>query len=1789
MQSNNSIVDGINQSPLFAAAFQAAAPFFTGIRAGHRVFHFAVLPSGDIVVPMVFPQGVRLVPTCRRWLELNLLHDTEVQRRRASPDASVRASVLLNCHNHRGRLCWHQRENRCNRNPCDFIHVDYSMMASEGEAMTAFNRLARTLPPPPMMMQMTRQPVFIPAAVTHIIPPPMLQVMQMTQQPVFIPAAVTRIIPPAAVPPVQFVDVASVRSGFAAAAAAPAAPAAPAMPVAPVAPARHIIRVRNNNYAFDVAPNNKLVMHFKLRAEPAVHTRLVCREWLTNALKERDDPTRVARTECAATHGPQDQHPGNWMLPCLFYLAHNCTRPTGTCGFSHILADKVDAPVAVSAVASAASQVLPSADDFASVLGGSSSASQAASWVSSAAVMAAPVTDVAAVAVIAPVARVSGENKARTHRYTAWCNGSEKCPGPEKCMFIHTETAHLARMDPSLPERIAFRADLANGKVDFDAIYVMVYEALLKDIAMVEEIHQNKKAHRSNFFVFLNEELVGQIKCLETVDFGRLVSLWRSMIQVVRSEKTVEKLELDVKTPGSSTNAEGYDDMIDFALSAGRDSRVEQHVLALAALTRTCFSHKYGDRMCFVARFAAEKKTELAAFDKDVLKKFSGFCVPKKRDVCLATAWCCHHGGHVSTNGKEGKEQNGSVLTLEGLNGNEINDANVPVTIKAKALRAELYEQFTARQLEVLRLHQDVKEEESRTEFKAVARDATSARDKLATARAKALEEARELEMELAKVQDRLTRHADATNKLPILELKCELTELQHEQFITAIRIDNLTYRIAGEKAVLNKTETSARRSLADVKQTEGRLVKSADDEGEEAVKRRSQLQTQLEEHTRAHQQFVYQLEADKEVIATTEKDIKEVRCKMDAIIARLSHLKSREMELDPVIAEARQKMEDLGAFIKRLQLPHEIKRAKEDMEQLVAIVGEELCSTEKMFVARLGKNKNAVRTAKQFILTPTAIASLRANIDEITVKRVAAIKSAATLKVEFEQACKHANAEVRVAEAMYAQMMEGRDIVQEARAKAKAARCEADAFRQSMVDRIEGKRAKLPELEALLEPLRAQRKHAKEQGLDVALIEAKGNPIIKELKAVKASIAELVEQMDDEDSDYNVQLCKLVREAERLDADASQVLSGEALRELVAANTRTARLRELQQPVSVVNADLSDAPAVSSIRQTGGNGRSRVFVWKHGLQELSLEDRLDALEDTIVKARAARVASVPWLAHMLKQVQDLITEARGTNALCPVTHFGYKPLDVAGCMMQLKQKFGRYEETVALAPFEFEAADFASIKHDTKSSPVDVDAALLAAAVPKYALPSALPAVLTTGRISRKQARNAQAKDAQEEAEYELADQNVSMKFGKDSTHADNTAATKAKPKLTLLVATPEEQAEDWAWSWAQGNFWTEQEQTMTVREQREARLATMLAEQTVRAAVKEARLKEEQLAKKEADKATKAKLLQAKAEAKAAAAAAATVATKPVAADVAAEPIIVVAPAVVDTIADADAETWATAWGQAVFWSDNLANLTVKNMKEANLYATTAVQNAKIARDTAIAREVKQAKQMEADARKKLAQAQKAEKEAEEKKAAAARVTAAAARVAKEKAEAANSVEPVDTSVSADPSTKAGRAKMVSSALDNMRTVDANGRSYLVMRTSSATISMVEAFAGKTCEVKHKTVELKTVRIGPIPVLACDSISGRFMKSGIRCSVPEKDGEWFIEFDCQNTQSKKEQAERVSIVLDELIQHGVFTDSSDILSKFQTKLFVSTDDAKSDKSDRPSAKKARARKLAQ
>ncbi len=1719
MQSRNSIVDGINQSPLFAAATPAVAPFFTGVRAGARVYHFAELSSGDLLVPMLVPQQggapvARLTPVCRRWLELNLLHDSEVQARRSSTDPRVRATVLLNCHNHRGRLCWHQRDSRCDRAQCNFIHIDYRATVSAEAAMQAFHRLAHTLAPPalapivpaPMMpvqhpMMMVPPHMMVPHRRVVVMAPP--HPMMVPPQ-VFIPAAAPnsvapavavaraaetpeRVIPEPEVPPVQYVDDAPTLASIVATTPAVVAPAVVAPAVVAMPPARHIIRVRKNNYAFDVR-DGKLVMRFKIRADPRVQTHLVCREWLENGLKELNDPTRKDPSvlPCASTHA----HPGNWMMPCLFNLAHMCTRPAGTCRGAHIIAEKVNDDTLPMP---AAPQALPTTDDFVS-LSRSENVARPASWVAggdAAAVMAAPAATVPrdAVVMAAPVARLNEETKVRDQRHTQWCNGSDKCPGFEKCAFIHPETAHLARMDPRLPERIAFRADLVNGKIDFDGRYVMVYEALRKNIETVRLIHNTSGAHRSNFHVFLNDDLVGQIERLETVEFGSLLSLWRSMINVVRSDKTVEKLKLADDL--TRTNEDGTKSTIDFALSTGRDSRAEQHVLALAALTRTCFPNKYGDLMCFVARFAADKKTELGAFDEDVLKKFSGYCIPKKRDVCLATSWCCHHGGHVSTSGKA---VDGSIVTLAGLNGDSICDANETILAKAKAVRAELYARFTACQLEALRINQDIKDEEKSTGFKNVAREATSARDKLATDRAKAIKEARDCTESIAMAQDRLTRHADALTKVPKLELKLAVSELKLRKLLGRVKMANLATRLEEDTKVLNKAETALRRLNADINQTTGRIAKSKATNGDAG--REDTLAKQLSDLEAQKPGMESELEQAKMCLADNQVRAEELKQKMAVVVAELAaHQQQMDVALIELTKDGKKDhsafdawlMEQVNALenensvltiplervvsaikdLAQMRNPpkaHKASKAfvlfddEEEDEQsssempaetynaevarIISTIAsfEDKYATEKMFTVRLVKEQSALQANKQFILKSSVITGLELEIAELTQKRDAAVKLAAILKTEFESASEHANAEVRAAEEMYAQMMEGRDIVKEARAKAKAARDATDAFRKSMEDRIEHYRAQLPELNALLEPLRAQRKHAKEQGLDAALIakiEAQGNPIIKDLKAVRASIAKLVEEKDDEDSDYNVQLAKLAREAARLEAEASQVLSGEALRERITANTRTARLRALQTPVSVIEADLSDGPAISTVRQSGANGRSRVFVWKHGQQERSLEDRFEALEEMVAKARSAHVASVPWLGHMLKQVQQLIIEARGTNALCPVAHYGYKQLDVAGCMMQLKQIFESSIGEVSQTKFEFNLADFASIAEGLERAPIMEHTELAAIKGPFVHVPKAKSATTTTGIISRGLARRRRRQEEQEEMDFERSEVIVGRKA---ATHADINASH----SKSLLAATPkDEAAEAWAMAWAAENIWAEVqtaevEKRMTAKEQKEADIAATVAKQNARIAEKEAKAKAAKQAKKESDKATKAKIQAAKDEA-------------------------------------------------------------------------ATVEKAQM--------------------------------------------------------------------------TKAERTRMVESAMESLKMVlSADDKVFLEMGPTSASISMVELYTGKTCEIKRKSVELKTMAIGPLPVLACAAISERFIKTGVRSSTVERDGAWFIEFDSTSVQSEQEQRSRVSIVLEELIQHDCFPAADDIATKFHVKLSVPAPQQKKRKQE----KTARGRFLA-
>lgn len=206
-------------------------------------------------------------------------------------------------------------------------------------------------------------------------------------------------------------------------------------------------------------------------------------------------------------------------------------------------------------------------------------------------------------------------------------------------------------------------------------------------------------------------------------------------------------------------------------------------------------------------------------------------------------------------------------------------------------------------------------------------------------------------------------------------------------------------------------------------------------------------------------------------------------------------------------------------------------------------------------------------------------------------------------------------------------------------------------------------------------------------------------------------------------------------------------------------------------------------------------------------------------------------------------------------------------------------------------------------------------------------------------------------------------------------------------------------------------------------------------------------------------------------------------------------------------------DAETWAWNWASENIWAEEIeVHMTAREKKEARIAALIAEQSARA--------EAKQAQ---------LKALKKAKKEADK----------ATKVVLQEAVKMATETATVELS-------KSERAKLVSSAMMDIQIINSDDNVFLTMGPIGATISMVETFTGKTGNINRKKVELKTVTIGPLPVLACTGISARFLKSGLRSTTTEKDGLWFLEYESGSVQSELEQRNRISIVLDELIKDG-------------------------------------------
>ena len=1572
-----------------------------------------------------------------------------------------------------------------------------------------------------------------------------------------------------------------------------------------------VIHVWGKDYVFDMI-DDQVVMRFKMASNQNVISRLVCREWLVNKLKPTTDKTRSKELPCASIHKHSD-----CISPCIFHLGNGCTRPPGQCGWAHIVANQVTHVVEPK---SEEMQYVPTASDFEMSVGtGARVSNPTTAWVTAPTILDTPVPVWDVRTSSAQTAKLVATPVRTDRSHIMWCNG-KTCPGYSKCKFIHPETVGLARMDPSMPERIIFKSDLLARKIDFDALYVTVYSSLFANIELAKMIHTIPAIHRSSHNVYLNHELLGQIERLEAVDFGQLLFLWRSMANITRSEKLLKKFELDI---------EGG---CDFALSTGRDSREEQYIFAMASLSRVCYQNKYGDLLSFVSRFAKDKKAELASFDEKVVKKYSSFCIPKERDCCYATNWCCHHGGHLGTNGNT---MSGSVVTFDGLVGKPICDAVQDDLKKAIALRAEIYAEFSARMLEVLRINQDIAEEERRTGFKVVAREHTAARDKIASERANAMKEAKQCEMQIAMAEDRLARHVEAVELAPILKLKVELAEIKLTRFVGERKLANLKTQLQEELAEQKKWEVPIKRVRAEIKQLDGRLedpvtkvprLQAERDEltetlslsqgkaaaqleseisqlngrieqakklipiwhEQEQVDRREQFKKQLAELVAQVEPMAVELDRANSRIATSNADIEALGTKLTSINARIAQiegeLQTESVEEEPVMDHS------------------------ESTEEIIAAPKEVIPDTEEILSAKLGREQAALYSNKQFILSGKSIADDKESIVKLTAEREAAIKLASSLKVQFEAACEAALAKTRHADEQYAQMMEGRDIVKEARAKAQIAREKVKKFKDAMSARIVALNAENVEACALFSSLKAEKATAKTAGADCTQIDIKGKAAQKRMLACVAEQNALQAELKDEDSEYNQQLLKLNSEVARLEEEATSVLTAENLREVIIANKRDERLRELNKPVAVVDADLSDHTTVT-LQKKGAKGRSSRFVWQSRQQTLSLQDRRESMEELVAKARAVRVASVPWLANMLKQAQELIIEARGTNALCPVAHFGYEPINVGKCMMQLKKQFVGEECVVVNHTFELNAKDFVEVGHKLERGQAVVLSELAIKPTPKPAQP-VQQVVKSTGILARSNTRRFKKQD--EDSKLILVDVNdivVAKDFAQDVLRFEQQAA----------------------------GFRAEASQIEMELDDKKA-----LLRRGLKAQVDATRLIKELYTNAEwCD--TQAKIAKAAAEAKAAKAAEMAKPAEPV------EPVEV--PAMAPKVRKVRKVT--EAFDDDAFYASAVADkpvaepvpepeverpnarklraerLAEEKKRKADLAAEVAANKAakklegKASR--AKAKEIVHETEATSDEEEevepctniaasieeeddisssededaplfKTVREQKEERKVARTMAALQRnseklVQQQAVKSAKAEAKkaAAEQMSAGANASSAETMSKTERAEYVGYFLGQLAPVNTpNGKFWWFGSFSSrAKVLMTERVESQIRKAKKgrnsdeeslaasaKTETVRITRIGPMSPAVCSSVSERFKRMGLRNDILKEEGAFFIEYNSSKGQCAQSLSERTGIVLDELIKDQVFASCppeikliDHILATFKVKVLTSSE----------------------
>jgi hypothetical protein len=1102
----------------------------------------------------------------------------------------------------------------------------------------------------------------------------------------------------------------------------------------------------------------------------------------------------------------------------------------------------------------------------------------------------------------------------------------------------------------------------------------------------------------------------------------------------------------------------------------------------------------------------------------------------------LATTWCCHHGGHTGVTPKDG-----SVITLNGLKGNNIVEAYEDVLVNAKALRAELYNEFTARQLEVLRINQVIMEEEELSGFKVVKRDASSARDKLATKHAKVVMEANQIGQQIDEAENRLEQHEEAKAKLHLQKLKLLLAELKPSQLEGTEKLARLTAYLKEKEELKAKLDVKERcltaKHAAKLNKLQNRIAslmklsvhtKEQEDKLNDLTKQRDALDQSLAEPLEDEPLEDEPLE--EEPLTLLEKEIEEYKNTIEAVEQKLSKLNTKiaeiELELKSSLVEAHIVCDEECV---------EVKGVKEERP------------TEKMFLQLIAKEQEALKAVEQCILNEKEIDDINKRLKNLQKNRADAIKLANDLKGEFDAACKLAAIEMAEAEAMAIAAMKERDVVKAARDKAAAAlvhihqfKLEAMEIREEIEARISNKRDEHEEVKALLETLKMAKKVAI-NAAEIATIDAQGKAVFIRAKALKVEHDELVKQAKDDDDEYKVKLSKLEQEAERLEAEVSKVMAAEGMRDLRTANKRDARLRELNMHPDIVNVNLDDSQVKAL--WSSDKGRSKVISWKSG-QDLSLKDRCEALMELVDKARLKRVASVPWLASTLKQVQELIVEASGTKALCPVVHLGYKPLDVAGCMMQLKKQFGK-EVVVLEKQTVFDPNGFDDVLIGNKDGNEVVQ--LTQEEREKLAIKSSIKPIVevvarSSGTVARGMARRFR-KEQDEENNCNI-DETIIIKSTNPinvSTHAiidscnecnEDTCFSCALQQLKLKESSSEDSVVS-----PQVVLMTPEKKPVKVltpeevKALKEEKDAAMIAAKRLRQRAKNEMLQARN-AKRHEPKELTDKEWVAEAEAE--------------------EPEMLVKelmPEEKKAKEEADNIEIERAIAEA-----KAAEAEAKAIKDQNLAAAQAAKEAK---------EAKAAAKAEAKAKAKAcADAAKEMKDAQLKAAKAAKIAAGedfeVIQVAKVKSAKVVKME-------LKRAMKAAVAEADAAADDEAKNDEADEADVDVFKAVLAKLSTIALPEEKKqvwwfgmnadkplLRMTQHSANVCTTRIGPLPMIPCGRISKRFEKMGVFNEVMEEDDKYFLEYKCNTSgQSYNSIKDRVAVVLEELSKVNFFVEA--------------------------------------